>query len=69
LYQKETSFSAKKLQSDYLSNPISALQSDMVVRWILGFDDVLDGCMLTYDSAEMKFNKIVLAKKQDCPVC
>ena len=69
MFPKTTKMAMFDTNPDYISNAISALQSDITIRAILNIQDEIDGCLLTYDVINMQCNKILLTRKSDCKAC
>jgi len=52
-----------------LPGTVGNVQATEAVKYVLGEGELLDGEMIFYDAAEMAFDKVEIAKKDDCPVC
>jgi len=52
-----------------VSGAIAALQTDIVFRHALGLDANFEECLLTYNTQDMEFKKIILTQKTDCKEC
>ena len=52
-----------------LPGVIGAIQATEVVKYLIGFGELLVGRMLYYDSLYMTFDEINIQKNPKCPVC
>jgi molybdopterin/thiamine biosynthesis adenylyltransferase len=48
---------------------IGALQAAEALKYLLGIDGLLNGCLLTYNALTMDFRKVKLARSPGCQVC
>lgn len=48
---------------------IASIQSMEAVKIILGFDDLLTNCLLTYDGLRQEFKKLNVSRNIDCVLC
>jgi molybdopterin/thiamine biosynthesis adenylyltransferase len=48
---------------------IGTLQATEALKFLLGMEGLLNGCLLTYNALTMEFRKVKLAPNPDCQVC
>jgi molybdopterin/thiamine biosynthesis adenylyltransferase len=48
---------------------IGTLQATEAIKYLLGMDGLLNGCLLTYHALTAAFRKVTLAANHDCQVC
>ncbi|MDR2619205.1 MAG: molybdopterin-synthase adenylyltransferase MoeB [Treponema sp.] len=48
---------------------IGTLQAAEALKYLLGIDGLLNGCLLTYNALTMDFRKVKLARNPGCQVC
>jgi molybdopterin/thiamine biosynthesis adenylyltransferase len=48
---------------------IGSLQATEALKYLLGMDGLLNGCLLTYNALTMEFRKVKIARNPNCQVC
>jgi molybdopterin/thiamine biosynthesis adenylyltransferase len=48
---------------------IGTLQATEALKYLLGMDGLLNGCLLTYNAITMEFRKVKIAHNPGCQVC